>query len=69
LYSLSPRGRLCRSEVHHAPWPLQLARGRVAAAGLLAATGLESHAAQTPLLHFARGVSTIIWTPKSLRKS
>lgn len=68
LYSLSPRGRLCRSEVHHAPWPLRVAQGRIDAAGLLAATGLESHAHQAPLLHFSRGVSTIIWTPQRLDK-
>ena len=66
LYSLSPRGRLCRSEVHHAPWPLQLARGQVDAAGLLAATDLKPYADQSPLLHFSRGVSTIIWMPTPL---
>jgi uncharacterized protein YqjF (DUF2071 family) len=66
LYSLSPRGRLCRSEVHHAPWPLRVAHGHVDAAGLLAATGLENHALHQPLLHFSRGVSTVIWTPKRL---
>lgn len=63
LYSLSPRGRICRSEVHHAPWPLRVARGHVDAKGLLAATGLEPYASQPPLLHFSRGVSTIIWNP------
>jgi uncharacterized protein YqjF (DUF2071 family) len=53
LYARSPRGRLYRGEVHHAPWPLQRAEGDVAAAELLRPHGLS--VAGPPLLH---GLST-----------
>jgi uncharacterized protein YqjF (DUF2071 family) len=49
------RGRLYRSQVHHAPYPLQTAEVSALEETLLAAAGIE-RPAEVSLAHFARGV-------------
>ena len=56
-------GTLARVEIHHRPWPLQDALGRVDAAELLFADGLRTGEAP-PLLHFARRVDALVWAPQ-----
>jgi uncharacterized protein YqjF (DUF2071 family) len=63
LYTLDSVGSLLRCEVHHEPWPLQPAEGRVEADGLLAPHGLRVPDLP-PLLHFARGVDVVVWSPR-----
>lgn len=65
LYAQSPRGQLYRCDVHHVPWPLQLARGEVDATQLLAPHGLEVSGA--PLLHFSPGVDVVVWNLEPLQ--
>ncbi|MEI7684224.1 MAG: DUF2071 domain-containing protein [Planctomycetota bacterium] len=60
LYARSPAGVLYRSQVHHAPWPLQRAEGTVHAEELLAPHGLTLPDT-APLLHFSRGVEVVVW--------
>ena len=63
LYTLDSAGALLRCEVHHKPWPLQPATGSIDAAGLVAPHGL-SLPSVPPLLHFARGVDVVVWSPR-----
>jgi uncharacterized protein YqjF (DUF2071 family) len=59
LYCQAPDGALYRAEVHHLPWPLQRAAGKVEPDELLRTHGLTVEGA--PLLHFSRGVDVVVW--------
>ncbi len=59
LYAQDRNGALWRAEVHHLPWPLQQAAGRVDASQLVAPHSLPLQG--EPLLHFSRGVDVVIW--------
>lgn len=65
LYARSPDGQLYRGEVHHAPWPLQAAKGEVQAEELLNLHGLTSKG-HAPLLHFSKGVDVVVWSLRAL---
>jgi molybdenum cofactor biosynthesis enzyme MoaA len=58
LYVLNERGRLYRAEIHHAPWPLQAAKGRIEV-NTITPPGLELRE-QEPLLHFAKAQDIVI---------
>jgi hypothetical protein len=62
LYAMSPRGELFRSEVHHQPWPLQAAQGEIIRNDLLLPHGIEFSG--QPLLHFARRLDVVVWSPR-----
>lgn len=63
LYSIDPRGRVHRGEIHHRPWPLQSAGAAVTTDTMCGSHGiaLESSAVDSPLLHFARSMEVIVW--------
>jgi uncharacterized protein len=60
LYARSPDGRLYRGEVHHAPWSLHRAEGKVDAGELLGTHGL-SVGSEMPILHYSSGVDVVLW--------
>ena len=73
LYAVSPfdrraaegEHRVYRSEIHHAPWPLQpasaeLSRNTVAQSMGVPVSGPPSE------LHFARRLDVVVWSPKRL---
>ncbi|MBP6440964.1 MAG: DUF2071 domain-containing protein [Caldilineaceae bacterium] len=63
LYAQAPDGALWRTEVHHAPWPLQQATATIAENSMLAPHGV--HVAGPPaLLHFARQIDVVVWSPR-----
>jgi uncharacterized protein YqjF (DUF2071 family) len=62
LYALDPDGRPHICEIHHAPWPLQLAEARFEVNSLL--DGIVRVDPLAPsLLHFARRQDTVNWRP------
>lgn len=62
LYAASPRGALSRTEVLHAPWPLQPAEAEFSVNTMLEANSV--HVEGPPaLLHFARRVDVVVWSP------
>ncbi len=62
LYTQSPAGHLLRLQIHHKPWPLQLAQGAVEPTELLEHHGLSvDHRQQPPVLHFARRLDVVLW--------
>ncbi len=66
LYAGTPRGRIWRGEIHHARWPLQPAEAEVernTMTGLLRLTLPQGR----PLLHFARRLDVVAWTPDVVR--
>ena len=63
LYSIDPRGRVHRGEIHHRPWPLQSAAAEIESDTMCAGHGidLDPSAVASPLLHFARSIEVIVW--------
>jgi uncharacterized protein YqjF (DUF2071 family) len=66
LYALAPDGRLLRTEVHHAPWPLQRAEVEIESNAMLDAYGLGSLGAP-PLVHFAERIDVVVWDARAVR--
>lgn len=60
LYTLDRAGRVLRGEIHHEPWPLQLAEAAIATNTMAAASGIELPS-MMPLLHFARRLDVVVW--------
>lgn len=63
LYAQAPDGAIWRTEVHHAPWPLQQASATIAENSMLAPHSL-SVAGPPALLHFARQIDVVVWSPQ-----
>jgi uncharacterized protein YqjF (DUF2071 family) len=58
-YTTDKQGRALRIEIHHPPWPLQPADGRLDAQGMADQAGIELEG--EPLLHFSARQDTLIW--------
>lgn len=65
LYAVDPKGRMTRTEVHHVPWPLQQAEADIRVNTMAAPHGLTLEG-PPPLLHFARGIDVVVWSPALL---
>jgi len=65
LYALRRDGRLMRADVHHAPWPLQSAAADIQT-NTMAFPGRPILQGAAPLLHFARRMDVIVWTPREV---
>jgi uncharacterized protein len=63
LYATNRSGRLLRGEIHHAPWPLQLADAQFAKNTMTIASEVALPNIR-PLLHFASRQEVIVWPPK-----
>ena len=61
FYTVSGARPARRTEVHHAPWPLQPAAAEVTESSLLEACGIDVSSA--PLLHFSRSQDVVAWPP------
>ncbi|HZU21345.1 MAG TPA: DUF2071 domain-containing protein [Terriglobales bacterium] len=62
LYNVE-KGKVYRSDIAHLPWPLQTAEATVERNTVTEAAGIKL-AAGEPLLHFARELDVLCWTPK-----
>jgi uncharacterized protein YqjF (DUF2071 family) len=65
LFAADRRGRLSRTDVHHAPWPLQPAEANVDTNTMPTPANITLPASP-PLLHFARRLDVLAWMPQSL---
>lgn len=63
LFALDRRGRLVRTEVRHAPWPLQPATVRIEMNSMLSAAGLVQPD-EPPHVRFAARLDVRGWWPK-----
>ena len=61
LYS-AQGAKLYRGEIHHPPWPLQLAEAHFGRNTMAEASGIALPNI-APLLHFARRVDMVVWAP------
>jgi len=65
LFAVNRRGLSC-TEVHHLPWPLQIAQGEISKNTLLENFGVSLSHHSPPLLHYSRGVEVVSWPPTPL---
>ena len=65
LYAADGKGQLLRSEIHHAPWPLQLAEAELTSNTMAEASGINLPSAK-PLLHFALRQEVVVWQPQRI---
>ena len=61
-YTVDATGRPLRIEIHHPPWPLQVAEGELDGQGMADPFGIELEG--EPLLHFSARQDTVIWPLK-----
>jgi uncharacterized protein YqjF (DUF2071 family) len=62
LYARTPSGTLTRTDIHHAPWPLQTAEAELAENTVGDAQGVPL-AGPPALLHFSRRLDVVNWLP------
>jgi uncharacterized protein len=61
LYTTGPGGKLHRGNIHHLPWPLELAEAEFELNELPAAHGIQLPDTK-PLLHYARELVVYVWS-------
>ena len=62
LYTVTA-GSVLRTDIHHPPWPLQAARGRLRVRGDAPVEG------EAPLLHFADRQDVLVWAPRPVART
>jgi uncharacterized protein YqjF (DUF2071 family) len=62
LYNTDRAGRAYRLDIHHPPWPLQVAEATIRENTMAIAAGLRVPGIW-PLLHFAKRQDTVSWPP------
>jgi hypothetical protein len=65
LYTTGAGSKVCRAEIHHAPWPLQPAAARIQANSMAAAHGFRLPDV-SPVLYFARRLDVVAWRLKPI---
>jgi uncharacterized protein YqjF (DUF2071 family) len=67
LYTTGKSGALIRCEIHHPPWPLQLAEASFHENTMASAAGIALSTKEPALLHFSRRQDVLVWAPEKLR--
>ena len=65
LYAADGQGRLYRTEIHHAPWPVQPAWAEIQVNSVAQAAGIPLPETP-PLLQFARRLDVVAWPPERI---
>lgn len=60
LYAQAPNQQVYRGEIHHQPWPLQVAEADIHLNTMTLPIGIHLPP-QTPLLHFAKKLEVVVW--------
>jgi uncharacterized protein len=63
LYTTDARGRVIRGEIHHPPWPLQVAEAEFTGNTMAEASRIVLPARKA-LLHFAKKQEVVVWRPE-----
>jgi uncharacterized protein YqjF (DUF2071 family) len=64
LYAADAKGRTVRCEIHHPPWPLQLAEAGLQENSMVSAAGIRIAELKPELLHFSRRQEVVVWAPQ-----
>jgi uncharacterized protein YqjF (DUF2071 family) len=65
LYTSDAYGRIICGEIHHLPWPLQVAEAEFTANTMAEAAGVVLPS-RKPLLHFSQRQDVVVWRPQRL---
>jgi uncharacterized protein len=65
LYAANRKGKIRRGEIHHPPWPLQIADAEFLRNSMTEAAGIPL-STQAPLLHFSKRQDVVVWQPREL---
>jgi len=66
LYTVDKSGRILRGNIHHRPWPLQLAQASFRENTMAAAAEIAVADAPAELLHFSRRQDVLVWAPEQV---
>src|SRR5271154_4726016 len=66
LYTTDARGQIIRGEIHHPPWPLQLAEASFTRNTMAEIFRLSAPQLGSPLLHFSKRQDVIVWQPRRI---
>jgi uncharacterized protein YqjF (DUF2071 family) len=64
LYTTTRSGEPRRLEIHHKPWPLQIADAQITVNTMSSAAGIPLPD-EPPLLHFAKRMDVLAWSPRA----
>jgi uncharacterized protein len=67
LYTANKRGRIIRCQIHHPPWPLQLAEATFEENTMASPAGIATPSLRPQLLHFSRRQDVVVWPPQTLQ--
>ena len=67
LYAEDAKGRIIRCEIHHPPWPLQLAEAAIQENSMAAAAGITIADLKPEILHFSLHQEVVVWAPQVLK--
>jgi len=67
LYTADKKGHIIRCEIHHPPWPLQMAEAALQENTMAAAAGITINELKPKLLHFSRRQEVVVWAPRVLK--
>ena len=67
LYRVDGSSSTCRLDIHHPPWPLQIAEAAISRNTMAEATGI-SLPAGAPLLHYAHRQDMVAWLPSRIAR-
>jgi uncharacterized protein YqjF (DUF2071 family) len=65
LYNVDDEFKAYRLDIHHLPWPLQIAEAEIGVNSMAAAAGIRLPS-MAPLLHFAKRQDTVAWAPERI---
>jgi uncharacterized protein len=67
LYTADEKERIIRCEIHHPPWPLELAEATLQENTMAAAAEIMIAGLKPELLHFSRHQEVVVWAPQVLK--
>jgi uncharacterized protein len=65
LYNVDDEFKAYRLEIHHPPWPLQVAEAEISVNTMAEAAGIRLPS-MAPLLHFAKRQDMVCWMPQQI---
>jgi hypothetical protein len=67
LYTADAQGRMVRCQIHHPPWPLQMAEATFQKNTMATAAEIAIAEQKPELLHFSRHQEVLVWAPGVLK--
>ena len=66
LYTANKPGHIIRCQIHHPPWPLQLAEATFEENTMASTAGMATPSLRPELLHFSHRQEVLVWPPQKI---